>query len=274
MNPATQALRAAIGEALARLGEPRIRDDAVHDARKALMRARAALRLLRCGLDGATYRAQNALLRDAARALAPMREARSMLDALATLREHAAGALRPAEVERVARHLRAEKAAAARDFAARRAALAKCIRLLEHSLARAGQPDFSAVGPEPLAEGMRRIYRKGRRALAEARKLRAPETLHEWRKQTKYLLNALETLHGAPQGKAKKAVRRAGKRAKKVADRLGDDHDLNVLARKARAPQRLQQVIERRREKLQARAFALGRKLYGRKPGDFVRKIA
>ena len=38
------------------------------------------------------------------------------------------------------------------------------------------------MSAKPLSKGMQRIYRKGRRALAEARSRRTPEALHEWRK--------------------------------------------------------------------------------------------
>ena len=276
MNPVTRELHASIAAALARLEQPRISDEAVHETRKALKKARAALRLLRPGLEPAAYRAQNALLRDAGRCLAPLREPKSMLDTLAALQAHAPEALSRVKLDRLKKSLRAEKASAIRDLAGRRAALAECIRLLKHSLARAEQPDFSRIGPAPLADGMRRIYREGRRSLAQARKSRAPEAFHEWRKQTKYLLNALETLYGARLGKAK----RAGKRAEKLADRLGDAHDLDALEKRTQAlktPQSLktlQALIARRRARLQKRALSLGEKLYVEKPKRFVKRIS
>jgi CHAD domain-containing protein len=264
-NPATRELYASIAVALARLGEPRVSDESVHEARKALKKARAALRLLRPGLEPAAYRAENALLRDAGRCLAPLREPKSMLDALTALRSRDPAAPPPAALERMTKKLRAEKTRVARDRAGRRAALGKCIGLLKHSLARAEQPDFAGIGTRPLAKGMRRIYRRGRRALEAARASRAPEALHEWRKQSKYLLNALQVLYGAS-GKARKAARRA----ERLADRLGDDHDLDALA--ARAPLKsLQAQIARRRAKLQKQAFSLGKKLYAKKPARFLK---
>jgi CHAD domain-containing protein len=273
VNPAAREMHASIAAALARLAQPRISDEAVHETRKALKKARAALRLLRPGLEPAVYRAQNALLRDAGRCLSPLREPKSMLETLAALQAHAPEALSQVKLDRLRKSLRAEKASATRDLAGRRAALAKCIRLLKYSLARAEQPDFSRIGPEPLADGIRRIYRKGRRSLAQARKSRAPEAFHEWRKQTKYLLNALETLYGS---KAK----RAGKRAEKLADRLGDEHDLDALGKRTqtlKTPQSLktlQALIARRRSRLQKQALSLGKKLYVEKPKRFVRRIA
>lgn len=263
MNPAARELYASIAVALARVDEPRVSDKSIHEARKALKKARAALRLLRPGLEPAAYRAENALLRDAARALAPLREARSLLDALAALRARDPQALPRAVLETLTRELRAEKKRVSRDREARQAALGTCIRLLRQSLARAQQPDFAAMGAKPLSKGMRRIYRKGRRALADAHASRTPEALHEWRKQSKYLLNALETLRGARKGKA-------ARRAERLADRLGDDHDLDALARHAPRLKTLQAAVARRRSKLQKKAFVLGKKLYRKKPGTFA----
>ena len=262
MNPAARELYASIAVALARVDEPRVSDKGIHEARKALKKARAALRLLRPGLEPAAYRAENALLRDAGRALAPLREARSLLDALRALRARDRAALPPVAVDRLIRQLREEKRRVSRDRQARLAAVGTCVRLLRQSLARAEQPDFAAMGAKPLSKGMRRIYRKGRNALAAARSRPGPETLHEWRKQAKYLLNALETLHGAREGKAGKAARRL----RRLARRLGDDHDLAALARHARRAGLLQAAIARRRAGLQKKAFALGRKVYRGKP--------
>lgn len=265
MNPAARELYASIAVALARVNEPRVSDGGIHEARKALKKARAALRLLRPGLDPAAYRAENALLRDAGRALAPLREARSLLDALGALRAHEPAALPRAALDGLVRELRAEKKRVARDRELRQNALGTCLRLLRQSLVRAQQPDFAAMGKKPLAKGMRRIYRKGRRALADARISRTPEALHEWRKQSKYLLNALETLYGARAGKA-------GKRAERLAERLGDDHDLDALASHAPRLKTLQAAVAGRRAKLQKQAFSLGKKLYGKKPGTFVKR--
>src|SRR4030095_8200693 len=57
-------------------------DGAVHYARKQLKRARAGLRLLRDALPKASYSRENGELRDAARPLSPIRDARVMLDTL------------------------------------------------------------------------------------------------------------------------------------------------------------------------------------------------
>ncbi len=256
-NPATRELRAAIAEALERLEQPRISDDSVHEARKALKKARAALRLLREGLDDAAYRAENAALRDAGRHLSPLRDSRSVLTALDALRRRYPEALRPPGFGELRNSLKTGPGPALPRQPA---------RLLRRSLERAQQPDFARIGSGPLGHGLQRIYRKGRKALAEAQSARTSEALHEWRKQVKYLANALQLLYGAQGGRPRKLA----KRAAKLAGRLGDEHDLAALSQRARVPKSLQPLIGRRRAKLRKRSFALGEKLYGKKPGRFI----
>lgn len=53
------------------------RGEAIHDARKRLKKARAALRLARLGLSKSEYRRENDTLRDAARPLSEVRDRRA-----------------------------------------------------------------------------------------------------------------------------------------------------------------------------------------------------
>ena len=113
------------------------------------------------------------------------------------------------------------------------------------------------------------MYRKGRNALGQAKKNATPKALHEWRKQVKYLLNALN----GPVGPTNGTAQHIRKGADRLADRLGEDHDLAVLAAQAAqnshcatAAELLQPLICKRRKKLQKDAFKLGGKIYNRKP--------
>src|ERR1700689_1127617 len=63
----------------------------VHGARKQIKKSRAALRLLRAALAGATYRREDAALRTAARALNAVRDARVLARTLEALRRRRVG---------------------------------------------------------------------------------------------------------------------------------------------------------------------------------------
>jgi CHAD domain-containing protein len=269
LNRVALRLQSEIRSALERLRAARLTDESIHEARKALKKARAGLRLLRPGLGEARFRAENAALRDAGRHLSAARDPVSVAEALASLRSKHADEMRGAGLARVSEALQADKARARREIRAH-AALQDCIMQLERSLARAERPEISGIASSCLAQGLARIYRKGRKAFARAAEDGSPEALHEWRKQVKYLLHATEMLKGSGHAKAAKVVRRADK----VAYRLGDDHDLVVLAKRAPAQKKLRKLIEARRAKLRKKSFALGKKLYDRKPGRFLGALA
>jgi CHAD domain-containing protein len=240
MNRAARALRASIGDALRLLSRKPVSGKSVHEARKALKKARAALRLLRPEFGEAAFRAENAALRDAARPLARLRESAALKSAMAKLGESPSPATR----------LRGGRRSRGFD---------ESIRLLRRSRERSTGPQFTAIGSAALRHGLERIYRRGRKAYAEARKDRSTEALHEWRKQLNYLVNALDILGG-----------KKPRKAEKLTDKLGDDHDLAILFARVRPGTALQQRIGRRRAKLQKRALARGGKIYRRKKPKLI----
>ena len=86
----------SIGAALACIeGKSPISDEGVHELRKQLKRARAALRLLRLSIGDEVYRRENRVLRDASRVVSPLRDARAQVDVLDALRERKPKALAP-----------------------------------------------------------------------------------------------------------------------------------------------------------------------------------
>jgi len=262
VNPAAHQLLGSIGNARAQLEGRPLSDESVHTARKALKKARAALRLLRPGLGEALFRAENRALRDAGRCLSPLRDTKSQLDALAELRRRHPGKLRRVGLDALDAALRADRMAARTKLELE---LESCLACLEPS----GRVNFTRLDPSVMEEGLRRVYRKGRKAFSRAGRRRTAGALHEWRKQVKYLHDGLAALEGAARGKAAKIA----KRADKLADRLGDDHDLAVLARRRRAPKKLRKLIAGRRRKLQKRALRLGEKLYGTKPRRLAARL-
>src|SRR5262245_40743957 len=91
-------------------------DGAVHYARKQLKRARAGLRLLRDAVARTSYSRENADLRDAARPLSVVRDARVVLDTLEGLRARRNAAKRKAGLPGLRRALRAERLSTRREI--------------------------------------------------------------------------------------------------------------------------------------------------------------
>ena len=81
-------------------------------------------------------------------------------------------------------------------------------------------------GFELLEPGLRRAYKRGRRALARARAEPTDEPLHEFRKRSKDLWYHLRLLRNG----WKQVLEATADEAHELSDRLGDDHDLALLA--------------------------------------------
>lgn len=256
-----------IAAAAAILGKKKVTDTDIHEARKLLKKARAALRLLRASIGEIAYRRENAALRDAARPLGIVRDSRVLVAALDTLVKH----------DKLRRILREEQTQTRRAFT--RAQLTKQRTALRAVIKRSERWRLQGDDWAVIGEGLRRSYRRGRKMFATAKDSRDAGQLHDWRKQVKYLWHQLQILEPLQPAR----ISRLAARYHKLADHLGDDHDLAVLRHKiechAGAFEHLRDLdellrrLDRRRVQLQAKAIALGSRLFADKPGRKIRVV-
>jgi CHAD domain-containing protein len=278
---------------LARELDATLDDAAVHRVRKDLKRARALVRLVRPAIGGGSFRAINVALRDAGRTLAGRRDARVLVETLDRLIERAG--LEPAQLAPFAAELRADWQSASGPSAAPAASVPRAA-----STPRAAATAVVPAGPVAtpaeqvraaaqalraarvrgdwpvLADGLYEVHRRVRRALRTARREPSAECLHEWRKQVKHSWHASELLEPV----WPRPMRALAREAHRLADRLGEDHDLAVLrARLAVAaieePARglALAALDAWRRELQRSAFRLGERLYAEPPRRFVARV-
>ena len=251
--------------------------EAIHATRKRLKRLRALVRLARGAIGEQTYAQENAAYRDAGRGLAASRDAQVMLETLDALTQRAGDAL----PERITATLRLRlhreyEAAMAGQGGARLAATSS---ELERAFARTREWTFDGEDFAALTPGLEKIYRRGRKRMRAAHEDPSAEHLHEWRKRVKDLWYTTELVRAAKP----KRLRQTARRAHRLSQLLGDVHDLHVLRDYAAAHPRcfeddaareqLVAVIDRRADKLCAKALKRGRKLYKRSPKTFARAI-
>jgi CHAD domain-containing protein len=260
-------------------GSQPLSDAAVHGARKQLKKGRADLRLLRKALAPQTYNYENTALRDVARPLTAVRDARVLMDTLDMLVEHGGAQAHVLDLDRVRWALRDEYC----EVRQRVLNEGNTLELLEASLraarARAKRWPIGQRGWSVLGAGLKRVYRNGRDTFAVAQDDPSQEHLHEWRKQVKYLWHQLQVLQPIQLGR----VTALADQAHSLANALGDDHDLAVLSDKfleerGRFPDRatmhtLADLIACRRAHLQEQAMTLGHQLYEAKPRLFVDRL-
>lgn len=136
---------------------------------------------------------------------------------------------------------------------------------------------FEQVDMASLCSGLQRVYRRGREALETACGNPTNENLHEWRKQVKYLGQSMVVWKAHDADGVKGLI----KRADKLADLLGTDHDLAVFEdrlEKLDSPHPMRLAMTRdiagRRRDLRNKALKKGRRLFKEKPRSFAREIA
>jgi CHAD domain-containing protein len=250
--------------------------EAVHDARKALKKARSLLRLCRGTIGADDRRRENAALRDAGQALSSARDAEVKVQAVEDLSRRFAGRLPQSTFDAVRRHLEAD-----RDPARQRllesgltGQVADELRLVRR---RIDDLPLSDGGWQALAPGLLRSYRRGRDAMLLARKEPTVEHLHEWRKRTKDLWYHLRMIK--PMAPA--IVGGHVDEADELSDLLGDDHDLAVLheslehsaSELAIDLDAVLELIDHRREQIQAEALLVGQRLYAEPCKAFHRRL-
>lgn len=250
---------------------------AIHATRKHMKRLRALVRLARHAIGESTYAKENAAYRDAARGLAAGRDAQVMLETLDALTRRAGDALPEGITAPLRLRLTRECDAAVASQSG--AGLAATSSELGRGFARTREWTFDGEDFAALTPGLKRIYRRGRKRMRAAHEDPSAEHLHEWRKRVKDLWYATELVRAA----RPKALKQTARRAHKLSQLLGDGHDLHVLRDYVEAhPQcfeddgareQLVTAIDRRADKLCAKALKRGRKLYKRSPKTFARAI-
>lgn len=271
-----RVLQGWIADAGDSLHKKRVTDTHIHDARKQLKKARAALRLLREAIGDVAYRRDNNALRDAARPLGVARDSKVLLATLDDLVERYAPATRSLQLDKFRRALRKEQTAARQAITV--TLINKQRRALREVSAHVERWRMQGEDWQVIGGGLERIYRGGKHAMRVAARSRASEALHDWRKQVKYLWHQLQILEPAWPALLGELV----EQTHKLADHLGDDHDLMVLRQKivshanafeTQDRDALIAVLDRRRKQLQDKAFKLGARVFEEKPRRFSSRI-
>jgi len=246
-------------------------DDAIHEARKSVKKARALLRLLRRE-SGDVYSRENARLRGIAARLSGLRDDVAVIETFDRLtdRYKDEAGLEKLHPVRAGLAARRNKSSAGVGIALHRAAAA----LLEASKrVKAWHPpadEFTAI-----VSDFKATWLAGRKALKRAHKHPLPENFHELRKRIKdhwYYARLLGE---------KKSAR--GKRLKRLETWLGNDRNLFLLRSRIaatpslhgekEAPELALRLIDKCRKNLEDKALPLADRIYRKKPRGLVRRM-
>lgn len=260
-----------------RIKEPKKRDEAIHEARKSVKKIRGVLKLMRPEL-GRVYRQENDALRDAGRKLSQLRDTGAILETFdgivqkhsATLKKNGLSSIRKALEQHKQDKERSED-------------IGKIMSQTSSALSAArkrvpGWP-LASNGFSALAAGLEDTYRRGRRAMREARSSDRPELFHEWRKRAKdhwYHVRLLESCWTEIMQAREASLH-------DLETWLGDDHNIVVLAQEIEdQPEHYGSgndvalfltLAQSQQKELRENALSLGERIYEGKPARFVTDI-
>ena len=218
----------------------------VHEARKSIKKLRAALRLAAKMFEKGRLRKAKSRLRAAAHFLAPLRDSKVLKKTVSDLRKRNEPVPKQAKPPSV------------------QASLRKARKKLKKAESALHDLPWGEIDHQAWRAGFKRLYRRARRAMRKADSSRSDEDLHAWRRRTKDFYYALGLLNPDDLPGGTKAL----KETEQLADHLGDDHDLAFFeqqfssSRDRKTFQPLFRRAKKRRQRLQKKAFQVGRRLF------------
>ena len=252
--------------------------ETIHEVRKIFKKIRGVLRLVRDTTD--QYQSWNTFFRDEARKISDIRDTTSMMEAIDLLYDQYGDKLYKNAFSRIRTKLDEIRLRQKNIFLVEENVLQeineriilKCDDLKKLSIEI---DSFHDVLP-----GVKRTYKRGRKAFKKAAGTKSPEDFHEWRKRVKYLRYQLRTIyHTWP------LIWEAWEdELHDLSDCLGNDRDLFMLQNflkeypleessqnnEGSDIDLLNTLIDGHRPMLQYRSLLLGQKLYQLKPGKFI----
>lgn len=268
-----------IDKSIAELGDESLdRHEAVHQVRKRFKKIRGLLRLVRPGL-GIQYDAANAWYRDAGRELSRVRDAEAMLEAVRLLQHRYGEQVDPNVFSTISAALKTRKATIESEWNELSEMREELSDRLEEQRDRIFLWELKGDPVDAVFAGLRKSYDQGRQVLKELSLESTDEQWHRWRKCCKYHWHHLMLLRGVWPVVINGFITAASE----LSERLGDDHDLAILAEHLKSSpmehggesnvNAVLGFVSRHRQKLQRQALRLGQRLYAEKPRAMTSRL-
>ncbi|MEO8009529.1 MAG: CHAD domain-containing protein, partial [Betaproteobacteria bacterium] len=245
----------------------------VHETRKYLKKARAALRFAAGEMDRRTWKREDRCLRKMAQLISEVRDAEVRLETVRQLREFARGKKRSfRETEELLAFELDSFLAAFSEWPE------EAKQRLTRALDRIRAWPLDDLRCKQLRKCVQKTYKRGRRALNGATKKTSTKNLHTFRKRAKELWYQLRVLRPL----APAVFAELNDELKAIGQYLGQVHDLAFVAERLSAigsvrkhgDRILNALIDSREKELEQTAIALGERFYAERPRQFGRRLA
>jgi len=245
----------------------------VHETRKHLKKARAALRLAAGEMDRNVWKREDRCLRKVGRLISEVRDAEVRLQTVRQLREFARGKKRSfRETEELLAFELDSFLAAFSEWPE------EAKQRLTQVLDRLRAWPLDDLRCKQLRKCVQKTYQRGRRALDAAVEKTSTENLHTFRKRAKELWYQLRIL----QPLAPAVFKELNDELKTIGQYLGQTHDLAFVTERLASmgsarkhgDRILNALIDSREKELERTAIALGERFYAESPRQFTRRIS
>jgi CHAD domain-containing protein len=245
----------------------------VHETRKHLKKARAALRLVAGEMDRVVWKREDRCLGKVGQLISEVRDAEVRLQTVRQLREFARGKKRSfQETEELLAFELDSFLAAFSEWPQ------EAEERLTQTLNRIKEWPLDDLSCKRLRENVQKTYRRGRRALKAAVKKTSTKKLHAFRKRAKELWYQLRLLRPL----APAVFKELNDELKTIGQYLGQVHDLafvaerlsSIGAARRQGDRILNGLIDSRATELERTAVALGQRFYAERPRQFAGRIA
>ena len=249
-------------------------DTPVHETRKHLKKARAALRLVRREIGRGLFKRQDHCLRDVGRMISEIRDAEVRLQTVRQLQKVTRRRQCYQNVEDILAHELENFVAA---FAEWQSQAVPILQRVRDDIDTWPVDQFDLI---QLRRSIQGTYKRGRDALAAAKRVGSAESFHHFRKEAKQLWYQLRILRPVNLVVLETLSAELGS----LGDLLGRAHDLDFLAERMRQEpvettwqregHELLAVIEASQSDLQRGAGDLAERFYSERPRDFGARVA
>ncbi len=271
--------REQMSQAMIELQNPeRNRHQAIHEVRKQFKKLRGLIRLVRSGL-GDEYAQMNLWCRDAGRRLSRVRDAESMLESLAKLRERFSDSTHAEMFSEFESRLLARKQRIVDEWIDLDADLKKLSGQLEEGHRKIENWKIKGPAGKVISHGLHKTYQRGTKALKDLHRCPSDELFHECRKRSKYHLYHIRLLGDLWQPIL--AARLA--ELDQLNDYFGNDHDLAVMTQLIHSEpetlgasagiEQLLNIIGQQRQELQTAGLKLADRVFAEESQAFARRM-
>ncbi|SDR67330.1 CHAD domain-containing protein [Christiangramia echinicola] len=253
--------------------------EAIHDIRKRFKKLRALARLVRDEMGEENYKKINIYFRDLGREISDLRDLTAHLETIALLNERYGKHIYVNFFSTLHKQIEKERDTMEKE-------LRESNFFSEHLVDKLKQAQKELLkwpvhnnDIQIILPSIKRVYKRGKKALEKSYKNPTKENFHEWRKRVKYLWYQTLLLQDTwPQ-----FFETLELELHELADFLGNDHDLMVFQLKVNSgdidikdPQQLElmnAIINQYSKTLRDNAKTKGELIYAESPADFTKRI-